>query len=221
MRVLLVENCRLMTRALKQGLEREGFTVDVALDGRVAEDLAAAANYDVIILDLGPPAADDSAMVRRWRGKGIRSHVLVLITDDEDGTPEPDPVGDDYMAKPFCLQELLARLRALTRRGCSAGAPLMHVHDLEIDTSARTARRGGRHIHLTRREYEILELLALHRGKVVTRSMIWEHLYDDQDANTSNVIDVYIRYLRKKIDGHTSPPLILTRRRQGYLLRGD
>jgi DNA-binding response OmpR family regulator len=220
MRVLLVENCRLMTRALKQGLEREGFTVDVALDGQVAEDLAAAADYDVIILDLGPPAEDDAAVVRRWRGKGIRSHVLVLIAGGgEDESPEPGPEGDDYMAKPFRLQELLARLRALTRRGVSG--QLVRVHDLEIDTGARTARRGGRHIHLTRREYEILELLAMHRGRVVTRSMIWEHLYDDHDANTSNVVDVYIRYLRKKIDGLASPPLILTRRRQGYLLRGD
>ena len=125
------------------------------------------------------------------------------------------------MTKPFELEELLARLRALIRRGHQVKSPLLRVHDLEIDTAGRTVKRGGKSIHLTPREYALLEFLAFHRGKVATRTMIWEHLYDEQDENTSNVVDVYIRYLRNKIDKGFDPPLILTRWGEGYMLRGD
>jgi DNA-binding response OmpR family regulator len=125
------------------------------------------------------------------------------------------------MTKPFQLEELLARLRALIRRGHQIKDPVLRVHDLEIDTSARTVKRGGQAIHLTPREYALLQFLAYHRGKVVSRSMIWEHLYDEHDENTSNVVDVYIRYLRNKIDKGFNPPLILTRWGEGYLLRGE
>jgi DNA-binding response OmpR family regulator len=116
---------------------------------------------------------------------------------------------------------LLARLRALIRRSHQIKDPQLRIFDLEIDTSARTVKRGGQSIHLTPREFALLQFLAYHRGKVVTRSMIWEHLYDEYDENTSNVVDVYIRYLRTKIDKGFETPLILTRWGEGYMLRGE
>lgn len=223
MRVLLIEDYKQMVRALKRGLEEEGFAVDVAMDGEEGGYKAETANYDVIILDLMLPKEDGLSLLKRWRAKGIKSHILVLTARSsiEDKVTGLDLGADDYMTKPFQLEELLARLRALIRRGHNVKDPVLRVYDLEIDTNARSVRRGGRGLHLTPREYALLEFLAFHRGKVVTRSMIWEHLYDEHDENTSNVVDVYIRYLRNKVDKDFTPPLIQTRWGEGYMLRGD
>ncbi|MFQ3594007.1 MAG: response regulator transcription factor, partial [Gemmataceae bacterium] len=128
---------------------------------------------------------------------------------------------DDYMTKPYQLSELLARLRALIRREHQIKDPVIRIYDLEIDTASRMVKRAGQSISLTPREYALLEFLAFHRGKVVTRRMIWDHLYDEQDESTSNVVDVYIRYLRNKIDKNFEPPLILTRWGEGYMMRGE
>ena len=223
MRVLLVEDHKPLVRALRQGLEEEGFAIDVAYDGEEGAFKAQTADYDVIILDLMLPKEDGLSLLQRWRRGGLQTHILVLTAKGsmEDKVHGLDLGADDYMTKPFELEELLARIRALVRRNHQKKDPVLRVCDLEIDTTARAVKRGGKAIHLTPREYALLEFLAFHRGKVVTRSMIWEHLYDEQDENTSNVVDVYIRYLRNKIDKNFEPPLILTRWGEGYMLRGD
>lgn len=223
MRVLLVEDNRTLVRALRQGLEEEGYAVDVAYDGEEGGFKAEATRYDAIILDLMLPKTDGISLLQRWRKKGIETHVLVLTAKGTTGDKVVglDAGADDYLTKPFELEELLARLRALVRRGHHVKSPMMKVYDLEIDTAAHNVKRAGQPIHLTPREYSLLEFLAFHRGKVVSRSMIWEHLYDEHDESTSNVVDVYIRYLRNKIDKGFSPPLILTRWGEGYMLRGD
>ncbi len=223
MRVLLVEDHKPLVRALKKGLEEEGFAVDTAYDGEEGDYKARTANYDAIVLDLMLPRKDGLSLLQGWRREGLKAHVLVLTARGtiDDKVKGLDLGADDYLTKPFELEELLARIRALVRRGHQVKDPVLRIYDLEIDTAARVVKRGGQAIHLTPREYALLEFLAFHRGRVVTRSMIWEHLYDEHDESTSNVVDVYIRYLRNKIDRGFDPPLILTRWGEGYLLRGD
>lgn len=223
MRVLLVEDHKPLVRSLKRGLEEEGFAVDVSEDGEEAEFKGRTANYDVIILDVMLPRKDGLTVLKEWRRNGLKTHVLLLTARDstDDKVAGLDSGADDYLTKPFQLEELLARLRALIRRSHQVKDPVLRAHDLEIDTAARSVKRAGQSIHLTPREYALLNLLAYNRGKVVTRAMIWEHLYDEYDENTSNVVDVYIRYLRTKIDKGFEPPLILTRWGEGYMLRGD
>lgn len=223
MRVLLIEDHRPLCRALKQGLEEEGFAVDVAYDGEEGDFKARSAEYDVIILDVMLPKVDGFTLLKQWRKDGMANHVLMLTARGsmEDKVHGLDLGADDYLPKPFQLEELFARLRALIRRGHQAKDPVLRILDLEIDTAARIVKRGGQPIRLTPREYALLHFLAYHRGKVVTRTMIWEHLYDEKDENTSNVVDVYIRYLRNKIDKGFEPALILTRWGEGYMLRGE
>jgi DNA-binding response OmpR family regulator len=220
---LLVEDHAPLLRALRQGLEEEGFAVDVATDGDEADVKCRSTPYDVVVLDIMLPKVDGLTLLKRWRADKITTHVLMLtargtITDKVAGL---DTGADDYLTKPVDLDEFFARIRALVRRGHHQKDPVLRCYDLEIDTAARSVRRGGQVIHLTPREYSLLEFLAFHRGKVVTRSMIWEHLYDEYDENTSNVVDVYIRYLRNKVDKGFEPQLIMTRWGEGYMLRAD
>ncbi len=223
MRVLLVEDHKPLVRALRQGLEEEGLAVDVAYDGEEADFKARTAQYDAIVLDIMLPKKDGLTLLKEWRQAGLRAHVLMLTARGtlDDKVRGLDTGADDYLTKPFELEELLARLRALLRRGHDVKDPVIRVRDLEIDTATRTVKRAGQAIHLTPREYALLQFLAFHRGRVVSRTMIWEHLYDEHDENTSNVVDVYIRYLRNKIDKGFDPPLILTRWGEGYMLLGD
>jgi len=223
-RVLLVEDTQALVKALRQGLEEEGFAVDVATDGEEADVKCRSTSYDVIVLDIMLPKVDGLTLLKRWRAAGINTHVLMLTAKGttDDKVTGLDTGADDYLSKANLeLDELFARIRALVRRGHQQKDPILRCYDLEIDTAARTVRRAGQVVHLTPREYALLEFLAFHRGKVVTRSMIWEHLYDEYDENTSNVVDVYIRYLRNKVDKGFDPSLILTRWGEGYMLRGD
>jgi len=223
MRILLVEDNKPLARSLRQGLEEEGYSVDQAMDGDEADVKARATGYDVIILDVMLPKVDGLTLLQNWRKDGLKAHVLMLTarTTVDDKVKGLDAGADDYLTKPFALGELLARLRALIRREHQVKDPVIRVHDLEIDTAARQVKRAGQAIALTPREYALLEFLAFHRGKVATRTMIWEHLYDEQDESTSNVVDVYIRYLRNKVDRGFEPPLILTRWGEGYMMRGE
>ena len=223
MKILLVEDHKLLSRSLKQALEEDGFAVDLAVAGDEADAKARGAIYDVVILDLMLPKIDGLTLLKGWRKDGFTFHVLILTAM---GTLEDKVLGlnlgaDDYLPKPFELTEFLARVRALVRRGHQAKDPILRIHDLEIDTGSRSVRRAGKDIYLTPREFSLLRFLCYHRGKVVTRSMVWEHLYDENDDNTSNVVDVYIRYLRNKIDKNFTPPLILTRWGEGYMIKGD
>jgi DNA-binding response OmpR family regulator len=222
-RVLVVEDNKPLAKALRQGLEEEGFAVDTAYDGGDGDAKARAVDYDVVVLDLMLPKKDGLTLLKEWRADGLKSAVLVLTARDgtEDKVAGLDLGADDYLTKPFELDELLARVRAMVRRRHAVQDPVIRCFDLEMDTAARTVKRGGRPIYLTPREYGLLQYLAFHRGKVVTRAMIWEHLYDEQDESTSNVVDVYIRYLRNKVDKGFDVPLILTRWGEGYMLRGE
>ncbi|MFM8933707.1 MAG: response regulator transcription factor [Gemmataceae bacterium] len=223
MRVLLVEDHKPLQRSVRQGLEEEGFAVDVAGDAHEADYKVRTAQYDAILLDLMIPQGDGLSLLKQWRKDGITTHVMVITArgELEDRVKGLDTGADDYLVKPFELSELFARLRALIRRGHQMKDPIIRVFDLEIDTAARMVKRAGKVIHLTPREYALLEFLAYHRGQVVTRTMIWNHLYDEMDEATSNVVDVYIRYLRTKIDKNFQPALILTRWGEGYMLRGE
>lgn len=223
MRVLLVEDHQPLLRALRQGLEEEGFAVDTAVDGEEADVKCRTTGYDVVVLDIMLPKIDGLTLLKKWRADKINTHVLMLTARGmvNDKVAGLDSGADDYLTKPVDLDEFFARIRALVRRGHHQKDPVLRCYNLEIDTAARSVRRAGQVIHLTPREYALLEFLAYHRGKVVTRSMIWEHLYDEYDENTSNVVDVYIRYLRNKVDKGFEPQLILTRWGEGYMLRAD
>jgi DNA-binding response OmpR family regulator len=210
-----------MARTLQKGLEAEGFAVDVVQDSTEAGGQIEAAEYDAVLLDLMLPKEDSRALLKRWRGNGPKPFLLVLTTrSSEERVTGLDLAADDYITQPFAMEELVARLRTQARRGHVGKEPVLRAHDLEIDTTARTVRRSGKMIHLTPREYALLEFLACHRGEVVTRPMIREYLYAEEGDSNSNVVDVYIRYLRNKIDKDFTPPLIQTRWGEGYLLRG-
>jgi DNA-binding response OmpR family regulator len=223
MRILVVEDQLPMLRALRQGLEEEGFAVDTATDGEAADVKARTTPYDVIVLDVMLPKVDGLTLLKQWRRAGLTTHVLMLTakTATGDKVTGLDSGADDYLTKPFDMSELLARVRALIRRGHTKKDPILRVHDLVLNTAARSVTRAGKPIDLTPREYALLEFLAFHAGHVVPHDTIWEHLYDEFDDPNPNLIAVYIRYLRKKIDVGFDPPLILSKWGVGYLLRGD
>jgi DNA-binding response OmpR family regulator len=222
MRLLVVEDNKMLAQSLHQGFREEGFAADIAEDGEEGLWYAESNPYDVIVLDLTLPKLDGLEVLRRVRKCGIASHVLCLTARGatEDKVRALNLGADDYLAKPFAFEELLARVRSLCRRAYRKKDPVIRVADLEINTASRTVHRSGEVIQLSAREYALLEFLAFHAGEVVTRTMIWDHLYDFADESTSNVVDVYVCHLRKKIDGGSRRPLIHTRRGEGYILEG-
>jgi DNA-binding response OmpR family regulator len=221
LRLLLIEGQKSLARSLSRALEDEGYQVDVARDAAEGDFKVSTSDYEIIVFDLAPSCAESLERLEGWRRSGLCTFVLILKGPTSAETVRCLDLGaDDCLSKPFEMDELLARVRALARRAQQIKPTLIKVCDLEIDPGARSVRRGGLTIRLTPREYALLELLATYRGRVVSRSMIMERLYDDPES-TSNVIDVYIGYLRTKIDKGFEVPLIITRRGQGYMLRGE
>ena len=223
MRLLLIEDYAPAREALEQGFREAGFAVDSAADGQSGLRMALTNPYDVIVLDLMLPLVDGMAILGELRRRGRQTHVLVLTAKDtlEDRVKGLNAGADDYLVKPFAFTELLARIRALVRRQYQVKSPEIHVADLVIDTAARTVVRAGISIELTAREYALLEFLAHRAGKVVTRTEIWDHVYELNATAESNVVDVYIGHLRKKLDLPGNPAPIHTRRGHGYVLQKD
>ncbi len=223
MRVLLIEDYQPLARSLEKGLREAGFAVDTSADGEEGLWYATSNPYDAIILDLMLPKLDGLTLLQRLRAADNRTPVLILTARDsvDDRVRGLDAGADDYLSKPFALAELLARVRVLVRRTYSQPDTVMHIGHLTLDTAARTVAIDGARVPLTAKEYALLEFLARRRGELVTRSDIVEHCYDFAAEAASNVIDVYIGYLRRKLERSDRPRLIHTRRGLGYLLAGE
>ena len=219
MRILLAEDDARVASFIRRALVQEGFSVDVSRDGRSAFHQALDEPYDVIVLDILMPFMDGFEVLEQIRKQGCRVPVLVLSAKDgvEDRVRGLNAGADDYLVKPFSLAELTARIRALLRRR-SDGLAVTRVGDLEMDVSARKVTRGGRRLNLTPKEFSLLEYLVRNHGNVLTRTMIAEHVWDQHFDSFSNVVDVYIRYVRAKVDDPFPKHLIHTVRGVGYLV---
>jgi len=220
MRLLLVEDYRPLQKSLAKGLREAGFAVDATGDGQEGLWYAMGNDYDVIILDLMLPGMDGLRILKKLRAKGRKNPVLILTAKDtlEDRVTGLDLGADDYLVKPFEFKELLARIRALVRRSYQKKSASIKVKDLRIDLSTQQVWRGREEIKLTPREYALLEYLAMRASQTVSRTDIWEHVYEFNSSASSNVVDVYIGYLRRKIERPGKPALIRTVRGRGYIL---
>ncbi|NIO27752.1 MAG: response regulator [Candidatus Latescibacteria bacterium] len=220
MRILVVEDEKKVASFIKKGLEEESYAVDVAANGSDAEFLAQMNPYDLIVLDLMLPGKDGVDVCRALRARKVRTPILMLTARDslEDKVEGLDSGADDYLTKPFAFEELLARVRALLRRGPTDDASPLRVEDLILDRSMRKARRGDREIFLTNREFALLEFFMHRVRRVLSRAVIAEHVWGHDFDAESNVIDVTISHLRSKVDRDTSCPLIHTVRGVGYIM---
>jgi DNA-binding response OmpR family regulator len=223
MRILVVEDDEISAAFLKYGLEQEHYTIDIAADGEVGWAMSQTHDYDLIILDIMLPKRDGLTLCRQLRSQQRQTPILMLTGRQsiEDKVQGLDVGADDYLVKPFVFAELLARLRALLRRQPQAQATNLQVADLVLDIMRHQVYRNGQLIDLTVKEYAILEYLMRREGEVVTRAQLIEHAWDPHTKNASNVIDVYLSYLRRKIDRGFSPKLLHTVRGVGYVLRPD
>jgi DNA-binding response OmpR family regulator len=221
MRILVVDDDRRLCAVVKRGLLEEAYAVDLAYDGEEGEYLAEVNPYDLIILDIMLPNKDGIQVCRELRAKKVNTPILMLTAKDtiEDRVKGLDTGADDYLIKPFAFSELLARVRALLRREGMLKSPELRVRDLILNTLTRQVWRGQRLIELTTKEYVILEYLMRHPNVVVTRTMIEEHAWDYDFDSLSNLVDVYIRRLRRKIDDDKDDGLIQTVRGAGYRLK--
>ncbi len=220
MRLLLVEDNHRLSASLAMNLTHEGYSVDVAYDGQEGQDLAELTPYDLIILDILLPQKDGLEVCRDLRRRRIHTPILLLTARDtvEDRVKGLDEGADDYLVKPFAMRELLARLRALLRRRYPEAGGQLACGDLTMDPATHSVERAGKPIDLTPREYALLEYLLYHPNQVVTREMIEQHIWDYDVSVGSNVVDVYIRRLRRKIDDPFATPLLITVRGAGYRL---
>jgi two-component system OmpR family response regulator len=221
MRVLIVEDDAKMAGLIQRGLRDDGLAADVAGEGEAALWMAGATDYDAIVLDVLLPGIDGFEVCRRLRSDGVRSPVLMLTARDavEDRVRGLDTGADDYVTKPFSLAELAARLRAIARRGPIERPPVLEAGGLRLDPATRRVWRGDAEIALSAREFALLETLMRHPGQVLDRLQLLDHAWDGEYENRSNVIDVYIRYLREKVDRPFGADSIETVRGVGYRLR--
>ena len=217
MRILIVEDEPDLLTGLARACREEGYAVDTAKDGEEGLYKAESWEYDVVVLDVMLPRLDGWEVLKRLRAKK-KTPVLMLTARDgsRDRVRGLDNGADDYVVKPFDLEELLARLRALIRRAAGQTSNTIRIGDVEIDTGARTVNRAGEAVTLTAREYTLLEYLALHRRQVVTRTALYEHLFDEDESTFSNLLDVHVSNIRKKL----GPDFITTRRGHGYCIEG-
>jgi heavy metal response regulator len=221
MRLLVVEDEAKLARFIQQGLQEEGYAVDVANTGEMGLAMALERVHDVIILDIHLPQMDGLRVLQELRQARVTTPVLLLTVRAtiEDKVLGLDAGADDYLTKPFAFQELVARVRALLRRRTDVASPVLQVADLTLDPARRVVMRGGETIMLTAREFALLDYFMRHPGRVLTRMMIAEHVWDYAFHHTTNVIDVYVQYLRKKIDAGREPKLLHTVRGVGYILK--
>jgi two-component system, OmpR family, response regulator len=222
MRVLVVEDEARLADLVRRGLGEEHMLADVALTGEEALWMAEATPYDVIVLDVNLPGLDGFQVLRQLRGDGLRTPVLFLTARDgvQDRIDGLDTGADDYLVKPFDFGELLARLRALARRGPATHDVVLTVGDLRLEPATRTVRRGETEIELSTKEFQLLEVFMRHPGRVLSRFDLLEGAWDAAYENRSNVVDVYVRYLREKIDRPFGVSTLETVRGAGYRLRG-
>jgi DNA-binding response OmpR family regulator len=224
MRILVVEDERKVANFVRQGLEEEGHAVDVAADGAAALDLGLGEPpFDLIVLDVMLPKRDGFAVLRALREHRVATPVLMLTARDAVGDKVAglDAGADDYLAKPFAFEEFLARVRALLRRGSDQRSAVLKLDDLTLDPVQREVKRGQRRIMLTPREYALLEYFLRNVGRVLTRPLLAQHVWGVDFDTESNLIDVYVGYLRRKINGKGERPLVHTVRGVGYVLKAD
>ena len=221
MRLLVIEDDVKLGAVLRKGLEEEGFAVDLCHDGDIGLDLALHTEYVAVILDLMLPGKDGLSVLRAFRQHGQGTPVLILTARSsvEDRIRGLDLGADDYLPKPFVFAELLARLRAITRRPPGEPTMVLREADLELDPASHEVRRGGRRIDLTAKEFALLDYLLRRKHVVVTRRMILDHVWDMEYDGGSNLVEVYVNYLRRKVDQDFEPKLIQTVRGVGYVLR--
>ncbi len=223
MRILLAEDEWDLNRIITSHLQLEGYSVDSCFDGEQAIEFAAAANYDAVVLDIMMPKADGFEVLQRLREKGGSTPVLFLTARDsvQDRVRGLDSGANDYLVKPFSLEELSARIRAMVRGSFGGSSNTLEVADLRLDLAAHTVTRSGREIILSAREYALLEYLMLNRGRILSREKIEDHIWNFDYEGGTNVVDVYISYLRRKIDGGFDKKLIHTVRGRGYVIREE
>ena len=224
MRILVVEDDRKVASFIRKGLEEEGHAVEVAGDGAAAIERATdGPPWDLVILDVMLPKGDGFSVLKALRQEGLRMPVLMLTARDAvgDRVTGLDLGADDYLSKPFAFEEFLARVRALLRRGGAGSAPVLRLADLTLDPATREVRRGARRVELTAREHTLLEYFLRNAGRVLTRPMLAQHVWGLDFDPESNVVDVYVGYLRRRIEGSGERRLLHTVRGVGYVLKDE
>ncbi len=223
MRLLVIEDNPKMAGFIKQGLCEQGYGIDVAATGHDGEHMAATGNYDAIVLDVMLPDLDGVQVCKNLRRRGLKTPILMItaLSTTSDKVTGLDAGADDYLTKPFEFEELVARVRALLRRGQAGGSTLLRFEDIEMDLARRQVMRGGRRIRLTAKEFALLEYFLRNPNRVLTRTAIGEHVWDMNFDSDSNVIDVYVSMVRRKVDRGFDKPLIHTVIGSGYILSAE